>query len=192
MEFDSPALRTAVFYFILSMPDRPPTRIWLHELSELLAWYEENLCAHQIRDPRNHFVKFSIERFPHLIKLLRKNGKEVNEPQKQVKAIKEGRKVNADFGGYDEHRAQTLPWIRPTIETPTKIMELGAQPLIGDPKAGDTLYIKEFDLRGYHARFRVLVCKRVGQYLLVPVTCHPRDHGRYSPDLYRQVWPPLP
>ena len=67
-------------------------------------------------------------------------------------------------------------------------MELIAQPLLGDRKAGDTLYIKEFDLGGYRSRFRVLVCKRVGERLLVPVTCHSRDHGRYPPGLYRQVW----
>jgi hypothetical protein len=167
-----------------------PNRIWLHELVDLLSWYEANLCAVGARDPRDSFVKFSPDRFPHLIKLRRKGSEqEVNKPQKQVIAIRNGEKSNADFGGYDCERAQTFPWIPPAILRPTKILELIAQPLIGEERSGDILYVKEFDNTQRRYRFKIVVCRRVGPNLLVPVTCHPRDHGRYSPLLYRQIWP---
>lgn len=172
------------------MAENAPNRIWLHELSELLTWYEENLCAVGARDPRDHFVKFSPERFPHLIKLRRKGStKEVKNPLKQVNAIRDKKKGNADFGGYECERAQTFPWILPAIQRPTKILELVAQSLIGDEKAGDVLYVKEFDNTQRRYRFKIVVCRKVGPKLLVPVTCHPRDHARYPPTQYRQIWP---
>jgi hypothetical protein len=167
--------------------ERPPQRIWLHELRDILAWYEQNLCAVELRDPRGHIVRFSLERFPHFIKLEPKAGKALRKAQKHVSEIKDGSKCNADFGGYSEERVQTLPWIIPIIARPTKILELAAQPLIGDKKAGDTLYVKEFQRAGPQYRFKVLVCRRVGKTLLVPITCHPRDHDRFTN--YRQVWP---
>jgi len=155
----------------------------------MLEWYEVNLCAVELKDPRGHIVRFSVERFPHAIKLLQKNStKEVNSPKKQALAIKAGTKTNADFGGYDTERAQTLSWAIPIIQRPTKILELRAQPLIGVPKAGDTLYVKEFSPTGRKYKFKVLVCRRVGATLLVPVTCHPRDSDHY-PQQYKQVWP---
>jgi hypothetical protein len=167
-----------------------PNRIWLHELSELLAWYEDNLCAVGARDPRDYFVKFTPERFPHLIKLRRKgSNKEVNHPLRQVTAIRNGQKGNADFGGYECERAQTFPWILPAIMRPTKILQLIAQPLIGGEKSGDMLYVKEFDNTQRAYRFKIVVCRSVGARLLVPVTCHPRDHARYPPTQYRQIWP---
>lgn len=167
-----------------------PNRIWLHELCDLLAWYEANLCSVGARDPRDYFVKFTPERFPHLIKLRRKgSNKEVKTPQKQVIAIRNGLKTNIDFGGYDCERAQTFPWILPAILRPTKILELTAQPLIGEEKAGDVLYVKEFENTQRRYRFKILVCRTVGTKLLVPVTCHPRDHARYPPTHYKQVWP---
>lgn len=173
------------------MPDYPPNRLWLHQLVDLLAWFEANLCNVQVKDPRDHVVKFTPERFPHIIKLCKKgSNKPVDEPQKQVSEIRQGKKTNADFGGYDAHRAQTMTWIKPTIESPTKILELVSQPLVGPKKAGDTVYIKEF-VRNAKTYRRLFVCKRVGSTLLIPVTCHPRDHARFSAN-YKQVWPPLP
>ena len=172
------------------MAEDAPNRIWLHQLIDLLAWYEANLGAVGARDPQGNFVMFSPDRFPHLIKLKRKGSKKgVNRPQKQVIAIRNGTKTNADFGGYECERAQTFPWIIPAIERPTKILELIAQPLIGEEKVGDILYVKEFNntQRGY--RFKIVVCRKAGRNRLVPVTCHPRDHDRYSPAVYRQIWP---
>lgn len=166
-----------------------PDRIWLHQLCDLLAWYETNLCSKTLVDPRGCRVSFSIERFAHSIKLLNKSSRrEVDNPKKQAQAIKEGRKTNADFGGYSTERAQTLTWIEPTILRPSRILELTAQPLIGPQKPGDTLYVKEFSNTQRRYRFKVLVCRRVGTVLLVPITCHPRDHGRY-PNHYKQVYP---
>jgi hypothetical protein len=171
------------------LAERPPDRIWHHDLRAMLEWYEQNLCNVKLVDPRGHTVRFSIERFPHSIKLLRKNSTlEVNNPKKQALAIRAGAKTNADFGGYDTERVQTFPWVIPIIQRPTKIFELRAQPLIGPDKAGDTLYVKEFDPTGRKYKFKVLVCRRVGATLLVPVTCHPRDSDHY-PAHYNQVWP---
>jgi hypothetical protein len=163
--------------------EAPPPRLWLHDLREMLAWYEQNLCNADLRDPRGHRVKFSPERFPHLIKLLRRaSNKEVNEPQKVVNAIRTGTKCNADFGGYHTERFQGLSWMPCVISRPTKILEV----VTLFEKPGDTLYVKQFNKAGY--KFKVLVCRRVGPSLLVPVTCHPRDHDRYG-EGFRQVWP---
>lgn len=161
----------------------PPAKIWLHDLREMLAWYEQNLCKANFRDPRGHKVAFSPEHFPHLIKLCQKgSGREVNKPQKVVTQIRDGAKRNCDFGGYHPERFHSLSWMVAIIERPTKILE---STTLFD-KSGDTLYVKEFEKSGY--RFKVLVCRRVGKTLLVPVTCHPRDHDRYGKD-YKIVWP---
>lgn len=171
------------------VPECPPDRIWLYQLCDLLAWYEQNLCAVQLEDPRHQFVKFGIERFPHSIHLLKRNSrKEIDQPQKQALAIKNGTKTNADFGGYDAERAQTLPWIVPAILRPTRILKLIGQQLVGEEKAGDTIYVKEFHPTGRKYRFKVMVCRTVGAKLLVPVTSHPRDHDRYGKH-YQQIWP---
>ena len=167
-----------------------PARIWLHDLREMLAWYEKNLCEPEFLDPRGHRVQVTPERFPHCIQLLQKNSTfEVNNPQKHVLAIKEGTASNEDFGGYDTERAQTLGWIPYVIQRPSRILELITQPLIGKKKAGDTLYIKRFCNTKSSPRYKRLVCRRVGPQLLLIITCHPDDHDNYSPKLYRQVYP---
>jgi hypothetical protein len=174
-----------------SVIETAPERIWLHQLRDMLEWYERNICAVEMRDPRGHVVRFSPERFPHLIKLLQKDStREVNNPGKQVNAIRSGAKENRDFGGYEAERFQTLTWTAAIIARPTRILELMAPPLVGKPKAGDTIYVKEFrgDTHGKY-RFKILICKRVGPVLLVPVTCHPQPHDNYSPKVYRQVYP---
>src|ERR1035437_828781 len=167
-----------------------PARIWLHDLREMLAWYEQNLCEVEFRDPRGHRIVFTIDRFPHLIKLLQRNSNlEVAHPQKHALAIKRGAKKNQDYGGYEIERAQTLSWMAATIQRPTRILELIAPPLVEPKKAGDTIYIKQFDgtKRGYI--FKILVCRRVGAALLVPVSCRPQNNDNYSPKQYRQVYP---
>jgi len=139
--------------------EAPPPKIWLTDLREMLLWYEENLCKPDFRDPRGHRVLFSPERFPHLIKLLRKDSsQEVKEPKKVVQAIRNGIKSNVDFGGYDAERFRGLSWMPAIIRRPTKILEV-VQDLFTKP--GDTLYLKEFDKRGY--RFKVLVVEESGQ-----------------------------
>ena len=169
-----------------SAPEKPPSRLWHTELCDLLHWYEGNLCAPQLIDPRGCRVVFSLERFPHLIKLLRKDSsKEVLEPQKQASAIRDGSKRNCDFGGYNTDRAQTLAWIPPIILRPSMIVEVVERTIWEKP--GDTLYLKQFDKPGY--RYKVLVCRTVGEKRLAPVTCHPKENARLS-KAYRITWQP--
>jgi hypothetical protein len=166
-------------------PPKPPGRLWCTELSDLLRWYEENLCKAEIIDPRGHRVLFSLERFPHCIKLLKKDSlREVENPQKVALAIQEGRLKNSDFGGFDYERAQTLTWIPEIIRGPTKILEVVERTIWEKP--GDTLYVKEFDKRGY--KYKLAICRKAGKRLLVPVTSHPREHDRFS-KAYAVVWP---
>jgi hypothetical protein len=167
-----------------SVIEAPPGKIWLHDLREMLAWYCQNLCSVDLRDPRGHRVLFAPERFPHLIKLRQKDSsKGVNKPKKVVEQIRYGIKSNDDFGGYEAHRAQTLSWLPPIIQRPTAIIEVTR--LFKEEKPGDTLYIKQFDKDGY--KFKILVCRRVGESVLVPITCHPRTDNRFG-EGYKIVW----
>jgi hypothetical protein len=165
---------------------KPPNRLWKHQLPEMLAWYKENLCDVDLRDPRDNRLIFSLERFPHMIKLLRRGSDlEVERPQKVIRAIMEGTKSNGDFGGYDEERAQTLTWIPLIISEPSMILEVVEKTLWEKP--GDTIYVKEFDKRGY--RHKILVCRTVGTSRLAPITSHPRTDGKFS-TAYKIVWRP--
>ncbi|HEV2112721.1 MAG TPA: hypothetical protein VGR50_01155 [Terriglobales bacterium] len=149
------------------MAEKPPNKLDIEDLSELLEWYEENLCAAAIEDPRGHKVKFDPDRFAYLIKLQRAAGGKVNKPRKAVNNIRSGKHCNDDFGGFNRERAETLSWIKPIIERPTLIAENKAMFI-----PGDELYIKEFDKRGYP--YKVLVCRRVSEKLLVPITSFPK------------------
>lgn len=164
---------------------RPPRKLWKPELRDILEWYEENLCKADLVDPRGMRVRFAAERFPHLVKLLDPISKrEVRRPQNVVEAIRSGVKGNADFGGYDTERAKTLPWIPLLVTEPSQILEV-IEPTLWE-KPGDTLIVKEFDKEGY--RRKVLVCRKVGSGLLVPITSHPSDKKGFGKS-YRQVWP---
>jgi hypothetical protein len=166
-------------------PPRPPAKLWKPDLRDILFRYEENLCNADLIDPRGMRVKFAPERFPHLIKLMdAASGQEVRKPQKEVEAIRNGLKGNADFGGYDIERAKTLPWILPLISEPSSILEV-AEPTLWE-KPGDTLIVKEFEKPGY--RKKVLVCRRVASGLLVPITSHPLNKDRFGKS-YKVVWP---
>jgi hypothetical protein len=154
---------------IRALAEVPPPRLDLIEVGDLLSWYERNLCSQKIIDPRGHEIRFNPERFPHLIKLLEPNSTaEVKKPQKEVDLIRAGKKTNADFGGFDKERAATLTWIPAMVLRPTQIKELREL-----YKPGDNQYIKEFNKWGY--KYKVLICRRVGEKLLVPVTCHPKE-----------------
>ena len=174
-------------------PDNPVIealhpRIWLHDLREMLLWYEQNICEAEFRDLRGQQVKFTIERFPHLIKLLQKDSTlEVTNPQKHVRAIKDGMKNIRDYGGYQPYRFQRFTSLHAIISRPTKIFELIAQRLAG--RVGNTIYVKQFANTHRTCRFEILVCRRVGVALLEVVTCHPQEHGNYSQRQYKQVYP---
>jgi hypothetical protein len=168
-----------------SPPPRPPAKLWKPDLQDILEWYEQHLCGMDLFDPRGIRVRFAPERFPHLIKLLdASSGQEVRKPQKEVEAIRQGLKRNADFGGYDVERAKTLPWIPLVVAEPSSILEVAEPSLWAKP--GDTLLVKEFEKHGY--RKKVLVCRRVGSGLLVPITSHPLDKDRFGKS-YKIVWP---
>jgi hypothetical protein len=166
-------------------PPRPPHKLWKPQLKDILAWYEENLCELELFDPRGKMVKFSPERFPHLIKLMdAESGQEVRRPQNVIEAIRSGEKCNDDFGGFDDERAKTLPWIPIVVKEPSQILEV-VEPTLWE-KPGDTLIVKEFEKQGY--RNKVLVCRRVGSGLLVPITSHPSDKKGFGKS-YKKVWP---
>lgn len=150
----------------------PPARVISTDLRELLAFYD-GLCTDDIRDPRGHRVLLSPERFPHLIDLKEPNGRDdVRNPQKEVVKIRSGERSNSHFGGFQGERAETLSWIRATVEFPTMIV---VRSLIKGIHAGKELYYKEFDRFG--GKLTLLVCRRVGPELLVPVTWFPKDRG---------------
>jgi hypothetical protein len=150
------------------MAEKPPGKLLISELVELLGWYEENLCNKTLIDPRGHRVIFDVGRFAYMIKLRAESGTKVKKPLKTAQEIKAGRLTNADFGGFDVERAQTLAWVPSVILRPT-LIATNKNLLI----PGDELYVKEFDKSGY--RYKVLYCRRVSPTLLVPVTSFPRS-----------------
>lgn len=167
-------------------PPRPPQKLWSIDLCDILTWYENNLCSECLADPRGKEIFFSPERLPHLIHLLNPvSKKEVKGAQKEVEAIREGRKTNADYGGYDPERAQTLSWLPILIREPTQILQVAEQTLWEKP--GDTILVKEFDKHGY--RQKILVCRTVGANRLTVVTSYPRDHRKRFNKAYQKVWP---
>ena len=149
------------------MAERPPLKLMISELRELLGWYEKNLCGVKLIDPRGHQVKFEAGRFAYMIKLRNQSGEKIKKPARVAERIRIGDLTNKDFGGFDAERAQTLSWISAIVLRPT-LIATNNNPVI----PGDELYVKEFDKGGY--KYKVLYCKRVGPSLLVPVTSFPR------------------
>jgi hypothetical protein len=160
--------------------ERPPLKLLISDLSELLDWFESNLCNPCLKDPRGHQVKFDCSRFAYMIKLLNAGGEKVTKPARIADKIRNGKLSNADFSGFNGERAQTLSWIPSMILRPT---------LIARNKSllvpGEELYIKEFDKDGY--RYKVLYCKRMSPNLLVPISSFPREKlGGLDSDV---LWP---
>jgi len=153
---------------LTNMAESPPQKIQTSDLAQLLAWYERNLCACTLKDPRGHAVRFDAGRFAYMIKLRSKAGSKVKKPAKIAQQIKAGKLGNYDFGGFDPERAATLSWIPMVILRPT-LIATNRNLLI----PGDELYVKELDKAGY--RYKVLYCRRVSANLLVPVTSFPRS-----------------
>ena len=164
---------------LYAAPDRqrlfsvtPPARVTAIELRDLLEIYEQ-LGTGELRDPRGHRIVFNPERFPHMIDLKEPNRRtDVRNPQKEVEKIRKGEKTNIHFGGFHRERAETLTWIRPTFQSPTKMV---VRSIVEGIHAGKELYYKEFDRFG--GKLALLVCRRVGPELLVPVTWYPKDKG---------------
>jgi hypothetical protein len=192
---DPPALR----HYSAVAKDNPgdlvieaaPARIWLHDLREMLKWYEDNLCGAEFTDPREDQVKFPIERFLHFIKLRQKGSlREITkDAQKHIEAIRSGTKTLADYHDYELYRVQTFPQLSATVLRPTKILELIAQPLLGPKRKGDTLYVKQFANVSLNCRFKILVCRRVGPRLLNAIASHTHSFGEYPAREYKQIYP---
>jgi hypothetical protein len=115
-------------------------------------------------------VLFTPERFAHLISLKKPGGGDVTEGQKEANKIRARQKTNADYGGFEQERAQTLTWIENIIAQPTIIQ---VRSLLPRTHPGTDLYYKEFDRVSY--KHPCMVCRRVGPQLLVPVAYFPRD-----------------
>jgi hypothetical protein len=149
-----------------------PPRCTATALCDLLGIYE-GFGPQDIRDPRGHRVLFTaLDRFPHMIELKEPDGKtDLRQPQREVEKIKRGGKDNSHFGGYHALRAATLTWIPATVKFPTVIAVRSS--LLSRP--GNELYYKHFD--NFGGNMTVLVCRRVGPHLLVPVTWYPIDRG---------------
>lgn len=160
--------------------EKPVPKLQIYDLLDLLEWWESNLCGQQFIDPRGWEIRFSVERFPHFIKLLKESGRDVDRPQNEIEDIKKKIKSNGDYGGYQQERAATLSWLPQMIKRPTFIVENA-----GLFRGGDTLYIKEFDKQGY--KYKVLVCRTIKEGLLVPVTSHPKEKAKFAKD--KILWP---
>lgn len=143
-------------------PERPPDRIHIFDLKELLEWYEATLCSSLLVDPRRDCVRFETERLPYLIKLCNPDGSGLRKPKREIEHIRSGRKTRKDYGSPDPDRASTLSWMHATITRPTMIVR-NKHPHI----PGDEVYIKEFEKSG--ARFKEVVVLRF-RTVLVPVT----------------------
>src|SRR5271169_3335351 len=145
------------------MAERPPLALNVSSLMELMEWFEKNLCAAVLKDPRGHEVRFDLSRFAYMIKLRNSEGTKINKPLRIAEKIKRGELSNHDFGGFDPERARTLSWIPSIVMRPT-LIATNKNLII----PGDELYVKELDKTGY--RYKVLYCRRVSSKLLVPVT----------------------
>ncbi|MGD0007126.1 MAG: hypothetical protein ABSE93_01075 [Terriglobia bacterium] len=162
------------------MAERPPLKLMISDLAQLLDWFEKNLCDPCLKDPRGHQVVFDCSRFAYMIKLVSLRGGKVTKPSRVADKIRCGKMSNSDFGGFSAERAQTLSWIPSIILRPT-IIARNKSLLV----PGDELYAKEFDKEGY--RYKVLYCKRMSPNLLVPISSFPREKlGGLRADI---LWP---
>jgi hypothetical protein len=161
----------------------PPARVTVTDLRDLLQIHDE-MVAEDLRDPRGHRVLLQSERFPHLIDLKEQSGRDLRQPKKEVELIRTGKKTNSDFGGYQKERAETITWIRATVRFPTMLV---IRSLIPGIHAGRELYYKEFDYFG--KKLALLVCRRVGPELLVPVTWYSRDKGPIDSEIIYHALP---
>src|SRR3954469_23361164 len=84
-----------------TLPEKPPARIHIFDLKELLEWYEKVLCTNVLIDPRTDRVRFECERLLYLIKLRNKNGSQVRKPKREIEHIRSGRKTQKDYGPPD-------------------------------------------------------------------------------------------
>jgi hypothetical protein len=128
----------------------------LDSIQEVLQWYENNLCNVELRDPRDHRVRFKVEHFIHHIKLTNKYGKEPKNRRLAIEEIKSG-KIHFVEGRFSKQRASEIPWAVELATRPDCICQnwqaLGS---------GDENYVRNFGTEEY-PQWRVLVCKVIGE-----------------------------
>lgn len=144
-------------------PTTIPALLKNYSLTQLIAWYETNLAAIDIFDPRGHQVVFDLSRFAYLIKLNNLDDTKLSKPLQAVEKIKAGELSEKDFIAPDSDRAERLSWLSLTVSEPLSIRR-NDSPFI----PADEVYTKQFAQSGY--RFKLLYCVRMGESLLVPVT----------------------
>lgn len=156
-----------------------PALLKNHSLAQLIAWYETNLAAIDIFDPREHQVIFDLSRFAYLIKLKNLDGTKLSKPLQAAERIKAGELTEKDFSAPDSDRAERLSWLSITVSEPLSIRK-NDRPSI----PATDVYAKQFAQSGY-LRFKLLYCMRMGESLLVPVTSF-RHHREPRGEL---LWP---
>ena len=157
-----------------------PALLPLHDMRDLLRWYQLNLCDAVILDPRGFRVRLLPANFIHLIKLTNKYGDEPKNPQMALEEIERGR-IRLIAGRFDPQRASELSWIRLLASDPWRIASnwqaLGR---------GGEAYIRNFGTDG-KTIYRVLVCEIIGTIRQV-VTVFPRERISEK-ELLQVIWP---
>jgi hypothetical protein len=141
-----------------------PALLKNYSLTQLIAWYEANLAAIDVLDPRGHQVVFDLSRFAYLIKLTNLDGTKLSKPLQVVEKIKAGELSDKDFRPPDLDRAERLSWLPITVSEPLSIRKNDSRSI-----PATDVYTKQFAQSGY-LRFKLLYCMRMGESLLVPVT----------------------
>ena len=145
------------------LPKAIPALLKNFTLLQLIEWYETNLAAPQIFDPRKHQVVFDLSRFAYLIKLNNPDGTKLAKPLQSTEAIKAGKLTEEDFSEPDRDRAERLSWLPLVIKEPLSIRKNDSNLI-----PADEVYTKQFAQSGL--KFKLLYCTRMGDSLLVPVT----------------------
>jgi hypothetical protein len=162
------------------LPETPPL-LRVTTLSDLLRWYEMNLCGQELVDPRGMRVRFQDTDFVHLIKLTNSYGKEPKNRRMTIEQIRSGR-VSLIPNRMDIRRAQELSWARSIIESPTMIVPNWQ--IMGRANPGDA-YIKNFGT--LRPVYRVLVCGHAGLRRHA-VTIFPRERFAQR-EIHPVLWP---
>jgi hypothetical protein len=158
----------------------PPDLLPLNSIQELLQWYEQNLCAVMLQDPRGCRVRFRRETFIHLLQLKTKYGDEPKNKRLTLDQIRSGR-IQLVAGRFDPQRTQELSWASAIATSPDVICEnwqaLGT---------GGEAYVKNFGSIE-QPQYRVLICEVLGT-VREAITVFPRARIGEK-ELLAQIWP---
>jgi hypothetical protein len=157
----------------------PLKLLQLDSIQEVLAWYEQNLCNAELRDPRGYRVRFQVEHFIHHIKLTTQYEKEPKDRKAAIEEIKAG-KIQFVEGRFSRQRASEIPWAVELATQPhcicTNWQALGT---------GDENYVRNFGT-DESPQHRVLVCKVIGETRHFSTLFPCKMRNRY---LAGKIWP---